>query len=207
MLERVEDRVTKSGRKLARYKCLCDCGNFKVVDGRHLKDGTTMSCGCLANEVHKRSHGVGPRCWWHDLIHTRIYRVWGNMVNRCTNPNNPAFPSYGARGILVCDEWLEFENFYLWAMSNGYSDELQIDRIDNDLGYYPENCRWADRITQSNNKRSNVFVEYQGEMMTVADLARKLDMPYKVLHARLRNGWTLERAVSQPVRKFLDRRA
>lgn len=201
VLERVEDRVTKSGARRIQYKCLCDCGNYKIVDGRHLKDGSTMSCGCLANEVHRQSKGTGPRCWWHDLLRTRIYRVWGNMVNRCKNPNNPAYHNYGGRGIDVCDEWTRFENFYLWSVYNGYEEGLELDRINNDGWYTPDNCRWTDRITQANNRRSNVIVEYQGEKMTVAELARTINMPYKILHDRLRNGWTIERAMTQPIRK------
>lgn len=89
----------------------------------------------------------------HGMSHSRVYRCWVDMRQRCINPRNEWYPLYGGRGITVCDEWLVFENFHEWAMSNGYSDDLSIDRINNDKGYSPDNCRWATQHEQSMNKR------------------------------------------------------
>lgn len=141
-------------------------------------------------------------CEWHDVINTRIYRIWGNMVNRCSNENNPNYHSYGGRGIKVCDEWLSFPEFYKWALESGYDKSLTIDRIDNDDGYYPENCRWATVDQQANNKRSNKFITYNGETHTIAEWAKILGVKYKALHSRLSLGWTVERAFTQEYRCY-----
>lgn len=116
------------------YYCKCRCGNFTEVTGSNLRNGRTKSCGCYGNSYHIK----------HGLCGTRLYSIWGNMRDRCNNPNTKNYDRYGGRGIVVCREWRkDFKTFYDWAMLNGYSDDLQIDRIDNDDGYYPENCRFV----------------------------------------------------------------
>lgn len=205
VIKRVDDSVSKTGRRNACYLCRCDCGNSKVVQGRHLRDGSTVSCGCYARENKSeiaKKYIAPKRCDWHSLINTRIYRIWGNMVNRCTNKNNPVYDRYGGRGICVCDEWRAFTTFYDWTTHNGYNEELTIDRIDNNDGYNPENCRWVGLVEQENNKRNNVIVTYKDNDYTLSELGRKYNIPYKVLHNRIRLGWSVERAVEQPIRKM-----
>lgn len=195
VIEKLDAFIDRGGRKRQKYRCKCDCGSIHDVDVYHLLSGKTKSCGCS-------KHNPQPRDNSHPYVGTRIYRVWANMVNRCTNPRNPAYKDYGGRGITVCDDWRNFITFHKWAMENGYTDEFQIDRIDNDSGYCPENCRWTDRITQANNKRQNVMMEINGEIDTMANIARRYGIDYKVLHNRVRmHGWSLERAISQPIRK------
>lgn len=194
VLEPLEVVVDDGGRRRQKIRCRCDCGAIHDVDIHHLLSGMIKSCGCLRH-VHRETEKS------HPYVGTRIYRIWGNMVNRCTNPNNPAYPNYGGRGIMVCDEWRDFKKFLKWATESGYTETLQIDRINNDDGYYPENCRWADRTTQANNTRGNRIIEFDGNIGTVAEIARIYHMNYKVLHNRLELGWDIDRAITQPVRK------
>lgn len=140
--------------KCVVWECQCDCGNIAYVRSGDLLSGNNISCGCRKKEYYEegtvRKHGE---------INTRLYYIWISMKNRCNNPKNPSFKNYGARGIFVCDEWQEnYDCFKTWAYENGYNDKADfgkctIDRIDNDKGYSPENCRFVDMKTQVHNRR------------------------------------------------------
>ena len=140
----------------------------------------------------------------HGKKHTRLYNIWCNMKKRCYNKNFTYYSNYGGRGIEVCDEWKnDFQAFYDWSMNNGYNDLLTIDRIDNDKGYSPENCRWVTRKVQNSNSRNCHYLEYKGETHTISEWAELVDIPMKTIHLRItRLKWSVERALTTPVHNY-----
>ena len=136
----------------------------------------------------------------HGLKNTRLFRIWSNLLSRCYNSNFHDYKYYGARGIIVCDEWInDFKALYNWAMSNGYSDELTIDRIDVNGNYSPDNCRWATVKTQSNNRRNNHYVNINGVVKTLSEWCELYAINYRTVQDRLKRGWNIEKALKEPV--------
>ena len=153
-----------------KWRCLCDCGNIVEVRGYNLKSGGSTSCGCLQRER------AAARSKKHGQTGSRLYVIWQHIIGRCKRKSDNAYKWYGGRGITICDEWLNsFEAFSKWAMENGYSDKLTIDRIDVNGNYCPENCRWITLREQQWNKTNNTLVEYGGETKTVCEWARFFD--------------------------------
>lgn len=164
--------------KHTKWICICDCGNQKSVFRNSLISGKTRSCGCLQN---KGTKGINQT---HGLSKTRIYKEWLSMRKRC-KPDSSDAKNYYNRGIKVCDEWQnDFISFYNWAINNGYSDLLTIDRINNDKGYSPNNCRWITNEQQQSNKSNNVKVLYNGKEYCLRQLCQKLNFPYKTAYNR-----------------------
>lgn len=169
-------------RKKTRWLCECDCGSLKEIPLDSLTSGRGRSCGCLRKENTRRMAET------HGMTNERIYKTWQNMKKRCENPEAASYERYGGRGIKVCEEWQEFEPFYKWALENGYTDELTIDRKNNDGDYEPSNCRWVDLEEQANNTSKNVFVKVNGELLTLSQVARKYNINYYTVHFRYSNG-------------------
>lgn len=182
--------------------CRCVCGFTRAVRVAQLFNHHSRSCGCLKNEP-ECLHGESGRA------RTHLYRVWYAMKSRCYNVKHRMFPHYGGRGILVCKEWREsFISFRDWANANGYSPDLQIDRIDNDGSYEPGNCRW---VTEHQNKRNTSqthFVTAFGETKCLTDWAHdpRCAVTYTGLAARLKRGVDPEQAISMPPQPRTDRR-
>lgn len=183
--------VGKDKRGCILWECICDCGNKTSVNGAKLKNGHTKSCGCIVKDNSSKAT--------HRMSRTRLYRIWQAMKNRCYNENFWAFCHYGGRGITMCDEWRDsFEAFRDWALANGYRGDLSIDRIDNDMGYSPSNCRWASKKTQASNTRKNVLYEYRGEKRTLKEWSELLNINYQTLHSRVTAlGWSIDRALTE----------
>lgn len=138
--------------------------------------------------------------------HLRLYKIWHSMHDRCGNPAHAGFSRYGGRGIGVDSRWSKFTEFAEWALAHGYGESLTIDRVDNDKGYSPENCRWADKKTQARNRGNNVLFEYNGEAKTLPEWAEQYGLKLITLVCRVkRMGWTMERALS-PARPYAQSR-
>lgn len=179
VLKKLEER--KRG-KIA-YECMCDCGNVAVVIGSDLKSGHIKSCGCLHGNNHK-------------LSRTRIYSIYRHMKDRCYNKNNKRYKSYGGRGIVICDEWLNNNTlFFDWAMNNGYKDNLTIDRIDVNGNYSPDNCRWITNDEQQRNRRDTRNYTINGVTHCLKDWCEIYNLKYNTVRYRLNRGWNIEKAL------------
>ncbi|MFI8712012.1 hypothetical protein [Brevibacillus brevis] len=181
------EQNSKSGN--AMWVCKCDCGNLSTVIGSHLRSGKTSSCGC--NRISERSMGHSK---------DRLYRTWLGMHNRCYNPDHDRFEWYGDKGISICDEWHVFMAFRNWALANGYTDDLTIDRINVDGNYCPENCQWVDMRTQANNRSNNRILQYRDKRYTATELAEVHGLSPHTVFNRLKLGWTVDQIVNTPQR-------
>lgn len=169
------------------YRCECECGNIIDVRKDMLKSGNTRSCGCLQRE---KARIIGKNKRTHGKSKTRLYGIYRHMINRCYNKNDTRYQDWGGRGIKVCKEWLhDFQAFYNWSMNNGYQDSLTIDRIDNNKCYSSDNCRWVTNKTQSNNRRSNILLTYNGETKNIKQWSEELNNKYGTMIFRYHQGW------------------
>jgi hypothetical protein len=184
ILSRCENKVFSCGRGIVQWECICDCNLEKIIKitTDEVRNGKT-NCGC----IKKKRNGRRPN---HGMSNTRLFNIWGGMQQRCYNINHEAFAYYGGRGILICEEWLGkagFQKFYNWAMNNGYNEKLTLDRINTDESYIPENCRWATRKEQQNNRRNNIIIEYNGITKTMQEWCDEYKIPHSLAQSRYKN--------------------
>lgn len=178
--EKIKEEKRKNNKTRIYYNCLCDCGNTTIAEKGKLKNGNTKSCGCLHHDVVSKmltTHGDS-----RNGKNKRLYSIYKNMKNRCYNKNGQDYNYYGGKGVIICDEWMnDYINFKNWSLSNGYSDNLTIDRINVNGNYEPSNCRWVDMKTQMNNTTQNHMITYNGEIKTMIEWSEILDIPYGVI--------------------------
>lgn len=165
--------------KTRRVECVCTCGARKVVRVDHLLDGTTLSCGC------QKAAGVSKARTIHGEWTTKLWGHWSAMRRRCNTASTGNYSLYGGRGIGVCDEWKDYLAFREWALANGYDDSLSLDRVDVNGDYCPENCRWVSAQEQSWNRRSTVYVEFEGKSQPLAKLAKRYNMDDELVYSRV----------------------
>lgn len=179
----------KSGHQY--YLCRCTCGKEREVNKYLLLRGESRSCGCLQYEEFSQKFKI------HGMTGSKEYRIWSGMIQRCFNKKTESFKNYGARGIVVCERWMSFENFF-YDMGK-CPDGCSIDRIDNNGGYCPENCRWADRITQANNMRNNFTIDVEGIIKTVCEWSRISDVKLLTIRKRVKSGVSTKDSVFRSV--------
>jgi hypothetical protein len=176
------------------WLCRCSDGILVEVIAANLLKGNTKSCGCLQRDIISDIKGT------HRQKGTRLYRIWSAMKERCRRPKNIAFHRYGGRGITYCKEWESFEPFMEWAQVNGYQDNLELDRRENELGYSPDNCRWVTHIINGRNKQNNVRISAFGEIKTLAEWGEdpRCLISKGTIQRRIKAGWPSEKAISTP---------
>lgn len=179
-----------------RWLCRCECGGTREVLGNHLRNGSTKSCGCLIVATNKAT-GIAKRV--HGASKTDEHRIWSGMINRCTNRRDPIYERYGARGITVCKRWLKSFVAFLQDMGPRPSPLHTIERVNNDRGYCPSNCRWATRLEQARNRRSTRRLTYNGTTLTMTEWAVKIGMDRGTLWRRLKRGWPIAKALTEPL--------
>lgn len=176
------DQRDKYGMRLVL--CECTCGGTRLVAIGRLTSKSVKSCGCYVRPK-------GP--YYHELT----FNSWRGMQSRCKQESHNRFAKYGGRGIAICEAWNSYEQFYK-DMGERPSASHQIDRIDNDGNYCPENCRWATRSEQARNKSNTVMIEFRGEVRSAHDWGELVGMNGKSIAQRIRKGWTAEQAITFP---------
>lgn len=166
---------TSNTNRMTKWICKCDCGSESSAYLSNLVRGKTKSCGC-----GQTSHFIK-----HAMYGTKVYRVWGAMIQRCRNPKDPHYDRYGGRGIQVADEWLDFKRFY---DDMGEPCGLTLERIDNEQGYSKSNCKWATRKEQTRNRHNTLTYEYDGCKLTLDEWSERLGVSRECLRGRIRRG-------------------
>lgn len=185
----LNEEETIKGTRYAKFKCRC--GSEFICKIGKVKAEKTNSCGCFQRETARNTlykHGNSQR---------PEYKSWWSMINRCTNPEYDRYEDWGGRGISVCAEWMEFDNFFKDMGSR--PKEKTLERRNNDKGYFKENCYWGTKLEQENNKRNNLIILYNGEEKTLAQWVRLLDLDYGLVNKRIsQQKWSPERAFLTP---------
>lgn len=184
----IDNSLSRNGRAYAECECSCKDHMRIVVEQACLKKGKVKSCGCIHREMWLK----------HGDSRTRLYRIWKGFIGRCHDLNAGYAKWYAEKGIDHDPSWKDWLTFKKWAIENGYDDSLTLDRIDGNKGYWPDNCRWATRKEQSNNKSDNVKLTFDGKTQNVAQWADELNANESLIRSRIRAGWNTEEALTTP---------
>lgn len=194
-----ERRKRNNGKFVKTWDCICVCGNHRFLTTQEIKTEKRKSCGCKQTDFRKESATI------HGDSHTRLHNIWSGMRARCYLPTDYHYKWYGGRGITMCNEWRDdYVAFKEWALSNGYAENLTIDRIDNDGDYCPENCRWVSMKIQANNRTRTKYYEAFGERHTLSEWADIVGVTIEFLRGRIKNGWDIEKALLEKKRESVD---
>ena len=191
----------RNDRRKAMWECLCDCGKIILAQGTYLRANVKKHCGCMNPRGHGpgyKTHGMTAGC--HGS-YSGLYKTWTSMLQRSTNPNHDAYARYGGRGITVYEGWKTFIPFMEWALDNGFEKGLEIDRIDNDGNYTPDNCRFVTNKTNMRNRGNTKYATYQNQTKSLGEWAEIYNFPYDLLYRRLEYGWDIGKALTKPVQK------
>jgi len=207
VLEEAEPLIGRRDKRRA-YLCKCECGTKRIVSAKALTSNKSLSCGCLPREILLEKATKYANVPEHS--YNRLYGIWIGIKKRCTQPYCSTYKNYGGRGIEICDDWKDnFQAFYDWAINSGYKEDtlpngknrLTIDRIDNEGNYCPENCRWVEIQIQSNNKRTNHYLEFNGKTQSISSWSKETGIPASAITQRINKwGWSAEKALTTPVR-------
>ena len=194
-----DKKIYTSRQQSWMWRVRCDCGNERVVNPVKLISGATKSCGCM--KIDRMKAYTEKYRVKHGGRHERLYAIWHGMKERCYTATNKDYKNYGGRGIAICNEWKDdYAAFREWAESNGYKDDLTIERKDYNADYCPQNCTWIPLIDQAKNRRGNVMVDYGGRTWVLSELCKEKGLPYGTIHHRLKfYGWPIERAIEEPI--------
>ena len=183
-----------------QWLCKCDCGTEKPVSQSLLTKGLSTSCGCYRKEYLSKLNTT------HNSSGTRIYSIWNKMKERCYKENTKDYKNYGARGISICNEWLNsFETFKEWALNNGYQDNLTIERKDLNEDYNPNNCSWITIQEQQKNRRPPISKFINKRLnKPIKELAKEKNLSASLVYKRLAMGWSLEKSLNTPKGKYRE---
>jgi len=182
--------VKSDSNRQMLWLCKCVCGDTKIILARHLKSGT-KSCGCKTKQMQsnrKKTHGMSK---------SKEFRIWTSMKNRCSNINDHTYYIYGGRGIGYCESWKSFDVFY--TEMGDCPNKYTLERVNNNLGYSADNCKWATRKEQANNRRSCHLITVSGITMNVTQWSESLGISRATLYSRIRSGWSNKKIVSTPI--------
>lgn len=185
----------------SKWLCECKCGNKIIVLGGNLKRGNTQSCGCKRKK-QSRINGKNNEKYVQikqNTLYKKLYTTWIGIRRRCKSKKSSKYKDYGGRGIDICKQWDNFENFFEWSINNGVKSNLSIDRIDNNGNYEPNNCRWATSKIQQRNRRNSHIVKFKSNTYCITELAEKYNINIRTLRGRLKRGWTIEKAITMEV--------